>query len=436
MNDNRGPNDAGVSPWRSSQLIPGRDLTDQQAVTLVVADLHNHSLHSDGRGDPERAFDLMRQAGLDVAALTDHASIPHADVAGLSLDHYPDPYALALGRLAPHSFSAAQWQRTGELADAHDVPGSFTALRGFEWTEPWLGHANVWFSDSFTPVTTAGSMTSLFSFLETDAPNALFGYNHPGREPGSFDRFALPAPPFSADALQPRMVALEAFNRSDDFLFVGFGTKNSAGSPIVACLDAGWRPALIGCSDEHGRSYGLIGKGRTGLWVHEHSRAGVREALTARRAFATREAGLRLDASLGGARMGSDVRHPNRDTRAGARGGGLELAVDLAVDPAVSAARSSYAHAIVELQLFTGGGPHSGGQVVVLHQEPAVVGAVTRCTVTIPPDVGWVALRVADPGRGHGSAAPAGHPCATWALAYASPWTLTDGGPAENWSET
>ncbi len=51
-------------------------------------------------------------------------------------------------------------------------------------------------------------------------------------------------------------------------------------SPLVACLEQGWRPGLVGVSDEHGRTWGTFdGKGRTGLYVGELTRAGVREAL-------------------------------------------------------------------------------------------------------------------------------------------------------------
>lgn len=58
---------AGVGASRLSRLSSG--------TTLVHADLHNHTLMSDGDGDPDLAFDSMRSAGLDVAALTDHATV-------------------------------------------------------------------------------------------------------------------------------------------------------------------------------------------------------------------------------------------------------------------------------------------------------------------------------------------------------------------------
>jgi hypothetical protein len=363
---------------------------------LAFADLHNHSLMSDGDGDPERAFVQMRSAGLDVAALTDHASIPDVDLPALGLEHYPDRRALAMARMAPRSIDLMAWKRTGEIADAHDVPGEFTALRGFEWTEPWLGHVNVWFSAEFLPVTTPGSVSGLHTWLTDQEPDALFGYNHPGREPGRLSDFERPAD----DALADRLVALEVFNRANDFLFAGH--RHGWGSPVAACLDAGWRPALIGSSDEHGRAYGLAGKGRTGLWVDELSRPGVRRALEARRAYATREVALRLDATMDGVRMGGAL---------AARPGRHELAVDLA---------GSACHGIaVELQLLTGDGT---GQVELVGVHGGRVGEVARLDVDLPPGTPWLALRVADPGRGSDTPGPAGHAANAWGLAYASPW--------------
>ncbi len=382
-----------ADPWRASRL------GDQDGLRLVVADLHNHSLYSDGAGDPERAFAQIRAAGLDVAALTDHSSIPFDAVHGLSLEHYPHDEALSMGRMPPRSIDESIWHRTGAIADAHDVPGEFTALRGFEWTEPWLGHVNVWFSRTWVPVTSPGSMSGLFGFLQDDEPTALFGYNHPGREPGELGGFHRPP-----GALPERMVALEVFNRREDFLFQS--RAGSAYSPIVECLDAGWRPALVGASDEHGRGYGLIGKGRTGLWVESLSRDGVREALLARRAFATREVGLRLDARLSGVRGGGVLTGT----------GPHDLEVDLACSPLDGSA--------VELQLITG----QDGAVRVLDQHAARCGEVVRHRVDLPAGTRWVALRVADPARAYGSAfvepEPHDHPCASWALAYGSPWYL------------
>jgi hypothetical protein len=194
------------------------------------------------------------------------------------------------------------------------------------------------------------------------------------------------------------MVALEAFNRTWDHLFHGW--RDGCASPIVSCLDAGWRPGIIGCSDEHTRSYGLAGRGRTGLWVGEHSRAGVREALLARRAFATREAGLLLDASLDGQRMGGALSAP----------GTAELAVDLD--------GSDYAGRGVVLHLLASDGT---GLPAIVWSGAAVVGEVVRAQVRVP-DVPWLLLRVSDPTRRSDSPGPPGHAASCWGVAYASPW--------------
>lgn len=112
--------------------------------TLVHADMHNHTLMSDGDGDPEEAFASMRSAGLDVAALTDHATVSD-NLLGDALAGILPPEYRQFGGL-----TRADWARTGRLADAADATGAFTAIRGFEWSEPLLGHVNVWFSREYS----------------------------------------------------------------------------------------------------------------------------------------------------------------------------------------------------------------------------------------------------------------------------------------------
>ncbi|MDQ1710363.1 MAG: hypothetical protein QOG49_1748, partial [Frankiaceae bacterium] len=291
---------------------------------------------------------------------------------------------------------------TAKIADEHDVPGEFTAMRGFEWTEPWLGHVNVWFSETFLPVTTPGQVHGLHEWLSHHEPDALFGYNHPGREPGRLHNFAAPDAAYLVDAdttrLSGRMVALELFNRTFDFLFEG--VRDGLSSPVVACLDAGWRPGFVGASDEHGRNYGLAGRGRTGLWVRELSRAGVRESLMNRATFATREAALRLDATLDGVRMGGVV----------TPAAGHQLRVDIA-DP-------QYDGQPVDLQVIVGdaaGMPAIAASTRVRCGEVATVDLPLRATA-------WAFLRVADPMQSNGTPGPAGHEANSFGLAYASPW--------------
>jgi len=367
-----------------------------RGTVLVHADLHNHTLLSDGAGDPDAAFPSMRDAGLDVAALTDHA-IRGASVEGTGRGGTP---WIGLDRAA--------WRRTGELADAHDRPGEFTAIRGFEWSHPQLGHVNAWFTDDFTDVATHGAMGELYAWLArfgrrngARPPAGLAGFNHPGREECAFAGFRYMA------AVAEQMVSLEMFNRGDDYLFQG--VEAGGISPLVACLDAGWRPGLLGVSDEHGTNWGFQeGMGRGGLWVTEHSRAGVAEALRARRFFATRVTGLRVDATAGGARMGSVLRH---------RHGPVPLVLDVDRGP-------SWIGRPLQAQVLRPGTPVPAVADVV----EVRCGDVARFTVPLDIEDGpWAVLRIADPDAPNGTPGPPNHPANNHAVAYTSPWFLEPG---------
>lgn len=427
----------GVPPARPTLALPPGSTSAEGAsrvsrirpgTVVLHGDLHNHTLISDGYGDPASAFASMREAGLDVAALTDHVHFADDVRAGLGGGGHSEP---ALARYAGRprgGLTAEGWQHTAALADAHDAPGIFTAIRGFEWTEPWTGHVNVWHTPGYTPVREAGRMDELFAWLidqqgqdgdgshgsrasaGSAAPHAsaaphgshglagLAGYNHPGREPGRFSEFHF------VPQARDQLVSLEIFNRYDDYLFEGYGVGST--SPLVACLEAGWRPGLIGVTDEHGDDWGYPeGKGRAGIWVHSHTRAGVHEALMARRVFATRVAGLRLDATANGMRMGSTLRH---------RRGPVRFEVDLDRG-------QSWSGRELEIQVLR---PDTPVPAVI---DVGICHAGEPATLTVPIDYddgGWVVLRLADPEALNTSPGPDGHPANNAAIAYTSPWYL------------
>ncbi|MGB8994897.1 MAG: CehA/McbA family metallohydrolase [Pseudonocardiaceae bacterium] len=363
---------------------------------LVHADLHNHTVLSDGAGHPEAAFPSMRDAGLDVAALTDHA-VRGAAIEGTGMGGTP---WIGLDR--------AGWRRTAELADTYDRPGEFTAIRGFEWSHPRLGHVNAWFTDDFTDVATHSAMGELYAWLTQagrrngvrDAAG-LAGFNHPGREIGRFAGFRYAA------AVAEQVVSLEMFNRTDDYLFEGVAA--GAPSPLVACLDAGWRTGLLGVSDEHSAHWGMQpGTGRGGLWVTEHSRAGVAEALRARRFFATRAPGLRVDATAGGVRMGSVLRH---------RQGPVEFVLDVEAGP-------SWTGRTLQVQVLR---PDTSVPTVVDVVEVRC-GELACFTVPMSIEDGhWTVLRLADPAIPNTTPGPLNHPANNHAIAYTSPWFLEPG---------
>ncbi|MEX1178816.1 MAG: DUF3604 domain-containing protein [Nitriliruptor sp.] len=433
-----GPRDAyGTS--RASRLFPGSQ--------VVHADLHNHTLLSDGAGDPGQAFASMRDAGLDVAALTDHSTVGQV---------VPGPFDVGGDQTPCFGSSECQsllgidegaWQRTGELADAADTPGEFTAIRGFEWSSPTLGHMNVWFSQTWSdPLSTGGlgSIEDLVAFAEQEGipvdadalgtiaeliertpvaglgmagwyewlkrppstpavgggGDALMGFNHPGREPFRFSDFAFDA------GLLDRVVSLEIFNRREDYLFEVVRGR----SPLVACLDAGWRPGLLGVTDQHGTDWGFPdGLGRGGYYVDALSREGVRAAMEERRFFATNLKGLRIDAAANGVRMGRTLGH---------RSGPVTIDVDVDRGP------SWIGHQLVAQVLTTG---PIMPEVVAAEtiRVPAPGRALPRITVDVDAaDVPWLVLRLSDPSVAADDRADATYAGFGAAIAYASPWYL------------
>jgi hypothetical protein len=376
---------------------------------LVHADLHNHTLMSDGDGDPAAAFASMRAAGLDVAALTDHSTLSDSVLGEVLAELLPPEYRDVAG-LTP-----SDWRRTGRLADAADRDGRFTAIRGFEWSEPLLGHVNVWFTEHYVDVLQAGLMQPLFEWLRREpglvldgGAGGLAGFNHPGREPGRVQEFTYDP------RVRDQVVSLEMFNRRDDYLFEGYADGRT--SPLTACLDAGWRCGITGVTDEHGTDWGVPeGKGRTGLWVAQHSRRGVKRAMRARRFFATRTSGLRLDATATPGGRRSDRPAVRMGGLLPVRRGRVTLRLDLARD-------REWRGRELTAQVLTGG----GGVPRVLDVVPFEVGPVTTFTTVVDADASdWFLVRVADPEQPNATPGPAGHPGNDLGIAYTSPWWLT-----------
>jgi len=380
---------------RASRLFPGW--------WLAHADLHNHTQLSDGAGDPRSAFPSLRAAGLDVGALTDHSRW-----ASLFLDLAKAPGWTGIDGRA--------WRLTNDLAEAANADGEFVALHGFEWSHAAYGHMNVWNSERFTdPLRTVPTMGRFWRWLETRGQDGLAGFNHPGTGRLRFGGFGY------RPAMAHRLVSLELFNKLEDYLLKD--TDRGLESPLNQCLNAGWRVGLLGVTDEHGPDWGHPdGKGRAGLWLRELTRAGVLEALAARRFFASRVKGLRLDAALtslagaGGragagerARMGTAVAHP---------GGPVRIEVDLDRGQAWEGRR-------LGLQVLRPGERLPAQAAALEVALPGPGGPLVSLELDLDPaDGDWVVLRVTDPAeppdpRATGDWAGQGR-----AIAYASPFWL------------
>ncbi len=453
---------------RLSRLFPGE--------FQIHADLHNHSHLSDAAGAPEFFYQRIRAAGLDVAALTDHSTVSRPGSRAPAAENFDTPFCGSEpadgSESACHSLlgiDEEDFVRCGVLADAANEPGTFVGMRGFEWSSPTVGHSNVWFSRTWTdPLETGGlSASSSLQLIADNQPldelsplvaeavtalivaqqaagaegtagyyqwlnrspdfpgigggsDGIFGFNHPGREPGRFDEFSF------EPSLRERNVSIEMFNKGEDYLYENVSAGRTCS--LVACLEAGWKPGILGTSDEHDPDWGTaLQKGKSGLWVKQLSRLGVREALTARRFSASREKGLRFDAAANGQRMGTTFGHQS---------GPILFEVDIAqnesalalvdgdrTEPAIGKPGTQ-----LILQVLQRGDPLPSILAQIPVTVPRADQPVIRAEVQVDTAAGrWVLLRLCDPAREYEGPEPERFPqyaAAGRGVVYSSPWYL------------
>ena len=230
---------------------------------LVHSDLHNHSVISgDAVGVTEDAFPMMRAAGIDAAALTEHATM------GKGLHgEFTCPSGGCKGVIG---MNEDEWQALLPLADEHTVDHEFIAMRAFEWTTGTIGHLNVWFSENWIDALTVGGITDLkgaqhldevtplppelvdqFAVFPTTAviegfyrwlqqppdfpvlgggSDAIASFNHPN-EYGDFENYRF------VPELVDQIVSAEAINMGRDFF--SWGVKEGQRYPLNALLNAG-----------------------------------------------------------------------------------------------------------------------------------------------------------------------------------------------------
>jgi hypothetical protein len=175
-------------------------------------------------------------------------------------------------------------------------------------------------------------------------------------------------------------------------------------------------------TDEHGADWGHPeGKGRAGLYVHELTRWGVLEALSARRCFASRIKGLRVDAALTSladptlardrptARMGTPVAHHQ---------GPVRIQVDLDRGEGWWGRR-------LNLQVLRPGPRLPVLAAAIDVQLPSPDEPVIALEVDLDPGDGdWVVLRVSDPSQPADPRATGQYARLGRGIAYTSPFWL------------
>ncbi len=248
----------------SNPLIVRREIP-----RLLWGDLHGHTQLSDGTGTPEDYFAYARDvAALDVIALTDH------DHWGMRfLDDHP-------GLLRTIEEAAARF----------DEPGVFVALVGYEWTSWLYGHRHVLYFEGKGEILSSldpryENPTLLWEALE--GRPALTVAHHSAGGPVSTDWSYLPPP-----ELEPVTEVVSVHGSSEASDAPGEIYNAVPGNFVRDALDRGMRFGFIGSGDSHDGHPGLAhlaspSGGLAAIFSETRTRAGVLDALRARRTYAT-----------------------------------------------------------------------------------------------------------------------------------------------------
>ena len=281
-------------------------------VSLVGA-IHEHTGYSDGVVGTTPATELARASANGLAYMLTSEHTFHPRAAGPESQYCRPatmPQCLLLDTTV-QSIIDARWTATQQQVLAAATP-SFSPARGFEWTNDRFGHIGVYFSQN----TTSGvdfdenDLDTFYAWL-TVLPMALGGeadsksfvtFNHPGlkcflgpSDPGcNWNQFRY------VPAADPRVVGLEVFG----YVNTDYGSKGTAPGYYVQALDAGWHVGAIGAEDMHDTTWGAPTHPRTVVLATANTPDAIHDAYMARRFYAIRDNGERLEFTVNKRQMG------------------------------------------------------------------------------------------------------------------------------------
>jgi hypothetical protein len=255
-----------------------------QPLQWHVGAVHEHSAYSDG--DPHtRPADYFRAGrtghnvadeGGDTGVILDFMwSSEHSDNAQIPITTSADCLDLTRILDCSHINDAdhyEKWPATLRQARAATTD-TFTAVRGFEWTNDYFNHMNVYFSTNFVNVKIDGSYLSMDVFwnwlrepvARGGGADALVTFNHPGGNPA--------LTPF--DGSLPINSLLARFPGGANWNDVAYvpdvdervaGIEVNGGDDIewyVKALTKGWHLGPVAAEDEHQREWSTSADGKT-----------------------------------------------------------------------------------------------------------------------------------------------------------------------------
>ena len=247
--------------------------TETTAYNLFFGDLHSHTAYSDGTGDPWQAFQMGIDGGADFMALTEHVQFWHAYDAWVMKED--------------------EWNLLLEAADEF-TSENFVAMAGYEtWLLANCGEVNVYNVRELPPAQNLGyrfdRLPNFYDWL-AEQPGAIGQFNHPLYVSEDFMDYA-----YYNEIRDSGMAIIEAYNA--EFYEPSY----------LKALDAGWHVMPSANSDTHYADWIVAHEMRTVLLAESLTPDNLYDAMANMRGYATLDKNLRIEYTLDGAVMGSNL---------------------------------------------------------------------------------------------------------------------------------
>jgi hypothetical protein len=257
----------------------GKDKNKTPTYNLYFGDLHTHTGYSDAYDDstPWDAFYAAIAAGADFMAVTDHAQIWNAY----------DAYVL----------DDEEWADTLDAADTL-TSDTFVAMAGYEaWLLANCGEVNVYNNRELPPsepLLKRSDRLPLFYDWLSSMPGVVGQFNHPLYVSEDFMDYA-----FYNEARDIGMCVIEVHN--EDLYELSY----------QKALDAGWHVMPAANSDTHYSDWIASHEVRSVLLAESLTPEDLYAAMSACRGYGTLDSNLRIEYTLDGAVMGSNLSNPD-----------------------------------------------------------------------------------------------------------------------------
>jgi hypothetical protein len=270
---------------------------------VYYGDLHSHCNIGYAHGSIEDAFHNARLQ-LDFACVTVHAhwhDIPEQD------ERLADVVAY---HRRGFERTAANWSHLQDVVRANHRDGQFVAFLGFEWHSLHYGDHNIYFNGAEGDIIRAGDMdelrAGLYQYQERGIETMLIPH-HIGYKAGYRG--------INWDEVNPEFIrvveimSMHGASESDEAPYPYLHTMGPRDwrSSLHYGLEQGHIVGVVGSTDHHSAHPGSYGRGRAGVWATELTRAGIWEAIQARRTYALTGDRIALQFSLNGQPMGAVV---------------------------------------------------------------------------------------------------------------------------------